>query len=948
LEDNEARFLQDVSLKEPGITKLRGNLVKYDPIVVSDRPSVGCASTINPKGLLKFAQVLSFDSNFAGRFRIFSDNLQSAVGYNLGITLGTNPPTNPYPIVDSKPAFKGGSFIGISTSYMAIPQGQQLFLWKGGNSLEYSAGTITLTKGSPIVSGTGTLFLSNVSPGMFLFASIPSSSPEGPFKNTFVGVVKSVDTDTQLTLEAVSPYGGTNIVYSLKAIRGFQYRITKGRITCSTTSPTVTGGQTKFISQFMDEIVAQRNGTTTSGSAVVTGLSQTSDLAVGMRVTGTGIPIDTRILSIDSASQITLTNNATASGTTSLTFKHTWNLYRSSDLAWIGRVVTVNSEISLTLAANAAVSMDNERFVALCGTGDWSYDVLTSARHKPGFLTAVYAGRQWYANRGIDNLNMSRVWFSDTSDPEALDFSDNDGDFINVVSNIDNDTPVKALVPALNGLLVIKDNETFLIGGSSPSTFSVKKIYDDGTPCGMSAVSYGGGVIWAGKQGILFFNGIEVNNLVEKSLGDYYRSMISNFDASRYRMYGMVIRNHYFLFIEQADTTIEIIKDEFIANSLGGIVICINLITGAVSFMTNLSFRGFIDASPDFNIPPLFVTNVWISATLAYQYYPYLMSIFANGDQLFDGAGKDSYVTDGSTQNLHRYGITQYNNEAFTTAAANTKYFSKITVTKPLKIRSVSIYMGGAGGTGTSQVRSGIYSHANGLPDVLLATSNTLTVNATDPVGWVTFTFSPPFVIPYLNGAPIWLGIQVENANIVKFAAQTTAFSIRVDSDLFSDGLANPWGATGSWANGPLVMYITTEISGPSLYIETKRYSFGDPMIRKYFKRMGMTYYSDGSGLTLEMIPGLQVGAYTVSTEFPAVSYKWDDLTALFTSWDSVKSTFPTWDSFLSFISKAKTANIFRRGTLLGFRIWNTVPDIKDAKIGILQIFYKVLRLGRY
>lgn len=64
-------------------------------------------------------------------------------------------------------------------------------------------------------------------------------------------------------------------------------------------------------------------GNRTSGSAVITGLSIDAEelLAPGILVTGTGIPAGTRILSVDSPSQITLTANATSgSGTsTSLT-----------------------------------------------------------------------------------------------------------------------------------------------------------------------------------------------------------------------------------------------------------------------------------------------------------------------------------------------------------------------------------------------------------------------------------------------------------------------------------------------------------------------------------------------------------------------------------------------------------------------------------------------------
>lgn len=63
-----------------------------------------------------------------------------------------------------------------------------------------------------------------------------------------------------------------------------------------------------------------RSGATVSGSAVVTGLSKTSDLFVWMNVSGTGIPSGAKIKTIDSGSQITLTANATATGTTTLAF----------------------------------------------------------------------------------------------------------------------------------------------------------------------------------------------------------------------------------------------------------------------------------------------------------------------------------------------------------------------------------------------------------------------------------------------------------------------------------------------------------------------------------------------------------------------------------------------------------------------------------------------------
>jgi hypothetical protein len=63
-----------------------------------------------------------------------------------------------------------------------------------------------------------------------------------------------------------------------------------------------------------------QNGTTASGSAVVTGLTDTSQLVVGMEVSGASIPVNTTLQSIDSASQVTLDQTAIATGTNALTF----------------------------------------------------------------------------------------------------------------------------------------------------------------------------------------------------------------------------------------------------------------------------------------------------------------------------------------------------------------------------------------------------------------------------------------------------------------------------------------------------------------------------------------------------------------------------------------------------------------------------------------------------
>jgi len=67
-----------------------------------------------------------------------------------------------------------------------------------------------------------------------------------------------------------------------------------------------------------------QNGTITSGSAVITGLTDTSSIVADTwQVTGSGIPTDTYVASVDSATQITMNQAATESGTYELTFTQT-------------------------------------------------------------------------------------------------------------------------------------------------------------------------------------------------------------------------------------------------------------------------------------------------------------------------------------------------------------------------------------------------------------------------------------------------------------------------------------------------------------------------------------------------------------------------------------------------------------------------------------------------
>lgn len=71
--------------------------------------------------------------------------------------------------------------------------------------------------------------------------------------------------------------------------------------------------------RFLD-VVQTINGNTSNALPTVTGIVTTTNLKVGQYVIGSGIPANTTILSIDSSSQITLSQNATATATVSLKY----------------------------------------------------------------------------------------------------------------------------------------------------------------------------------------------------------------------------------------------------------------------------------------------------------------------------------------------------------------------------------------------------------------------------------------------------------------------------------------------------------------------------------------------------------------------------------------------------------------------------------------------------
>lgn len=72
---------------------------------------------------------------------------------------------------------------------------------------------------------------------------------------------------------------------------------------------------TTTYSALYDVMTIQQTGTRVSGSPIITALSSTSNMRAGYFIFGTGIASGTTILSVDNPSQITLSANASSTGT---------------------------------------------------------------------------------------------------------------------------------------------------------------------------------------------------------------------------------------------------------------------------------------------------------------------------------------------------------------------------------------------------------------------------------------------------------------------------------------------------------------------------------------------------------------------------------------------------------------------------------------------------------
>jgi hypothetical protein len=326
-----------------------------------------------------------------------------------------------------------------------------------------------------------------------------------------------------------------------------------------------------------------------------------------------------------------------------------WVMFRADDMQLIGVVDTIASDIQLTLVSNSLLNCNKDEFVAINVKGDRTLQV---ADHNDfGWISATYAGRQWYANNPYSNKSQpnsaSRVWFSDIFDPEALDHTA-DGDHIPIPSTKPPIRPITAMIGLPSCLAVFKENELYAIYGTDESNFSLKKVdVDDGALNPMVLQAYQDGVIFAGAHGIWFFDGQQCFDLTEDRMSDWYEKAMEGARSRTYGAWSMLYKDTYFLYSDKATPPTGPDRTDNTTNAESGTVadhlaLSVRLDRRAFTTLTNFSFQGSVRSPNEETQGTIFLVNKLADST------PWALqgARFCSAADLFYSTGVDTVTTD--------------------------------------------------------------------------------------------------------------------------------------------------------------------------------------------------------------------------------------------------------------------------------------------------------------
>lgn len=348
------------------------------------------------------------------------------------------------------------------------------YMWAGSTRTAPGAvtGTVTYSTTSVSVTGVGTSFTTDTPAGTFLESG-----------SNFIGIVKSVESNTALTLWDV-PYNGvggalaTN-AYALYTVRP---RWSGGTITTRTTQTVAIGNGTRFAAfptSTADQVAVFARNPNLNNTPTSTFLGFTQyDPA-------TDNPLNFSFRTVGSATTTTALANTDGAY---------WFGYRRS------------------------------------GTDTSGTDPLYKSH------VTQYANMYFYTAQALNTINEHRLYFSSKQHFADVDMSSS-GSWINIPASRAN--PVVRIVGGRNCLMIFLRNDIYCLTGTSPENFVLSRVSGE-VLLGPNAVcKLDNGVAWASVNGIFFFDGSAVKNLTERSFGNQFKNYHGV--GTMYRQYGATV-----------------------------------------------------------------------------------------------------------------------------------------------------------------------------------------------------------------------------------------------------------------------------------------------------------------------------------------------------------------------------------------------------------------------
>lgn len=507
------RWAQDVLFDRNGLLRRRapftvfpiynqaGNPTVTQPSVANERV-VSAFSTLNPLGQRISAMFVTNDT--ASRILFLDANNRGTHNTSNASTVSIVTGVPRDCVFDVKNASTTGmwlSFLEQGYSYGSVSNDYVQYYWRGGCGVESSFTGCTLA-----VTGAGaTSTYGNT-----------ITIPAGTFANSTTGALPQPGMFVYRTVSSVDYYLGTIIsaTSSLITLEKDIIRTTSGaNADANTTAQTI-------------KVVNVRPFIKTHGRGLISGTSGNAQVMVSGNL-GSDAEGHWKSAGLDS----------------------TWALYRANDGKWIGDIGSVTDNSTLTISttyfSTVTGTMKADEYTAR------QYAAVPSANlnlrsnipsNSAGIFTATYAGLQWFGN-AADTANRNRIVFSAYNDPEAVDLSANDADSI-IIPGL---SEMRGLASSSSGLLIFMADKTYRLRGNSRFNFSLEELYPEGCLSSMSIVEYGGGVFWASKTGIFFFDGTTVRNLSKDNLGLYYSESVKKYDPQVNRAYGFFHKDYLFM-----------------------------------------------------------------------------------------------------------------------------------------------------------------------------------------------------------------------------------------------------------------------------------------------------------------------------------------------------------------------------------------------------------------